>query len=367
MGHIFLNFIFYNFILISVYRHYKHGDYYINKNKLIYYTFILIAFGTFGSGEGDSLHYEASVKMIHSLLEAESRLNGMELQYNYLAYLVDGNYYLWRFVIFSIQFIGMSLMMYKAKLNTYPTLLCFVSFFLILSVYQRSYWGVIYFFLGLYLLIEKKNPLFIIVMALCYLSHTQNILLFAMLPLAFIEFKKWHMLILFIYIGIMGPMLNNHFSNILDAGGIDGADYISGKMALYSQSEIGFFGASIGEYTISFLRYLPMVLFLLTWMRIILLRRDFYISFYRPFQRILNITVGILATSIVIYAADLGGGTFFYRTVAMAYFPVTILLPYMIDNHVIKHTTFNRYLIIFTIGSELSCLKDLYYAYVGGL
>ncbi len=36
---------------------------------------------------------------------------------------LNGNYFLWRFVLYSIQFIGFSWFLYKAKLNTYPIFL----------------------------------------------------------------------------------------------------------------------------------------------------------------------------------------------------------------------------------------------------
>ena len=155
MVHIIISFLFYNLLLIIFYRHYKKGDYYINKSDLFFYTILLIAFGTYGGGEGDYLHYKKAVENIHSLADV-FYYTGMEVQYYYLAYLSEGSYTLWRFFIFSIQFFGLGWFLYKAKLNTYPILLTFTSLFLVTSVYGRVYWGVIYFFMGCYLLIEKR-------------------------------------------------------------------------------------------------------------------------------------------------------------------------------------------------------------------
>ena len=126
MGHIFFSFILYNIILVSIYVKYRRGEYYIKKSILLLYTVLLIVFGTYGTGEGDYLHYKESVESIHSLFDV-FYYNGMEVQYNYLALFLEGNYTLWRLVIFSVQFIGMSLLLYKAKLNTYPILLFFIA------------------------------------------------------------------------------------------------------------------------------------------------------------------------------------------------------------------------------------------------
>lgn len=367
MGHIFLSFIFYNILFLSVYLRYKQGKYYIKKKDLFFYTILLVTYGTYGGGEGDFLHYEESVKMIHSLSDAEGHLNGMEIQYNYLAFLVDGNYYLWRLIICIIEFGGMSWLLYKAKLNTYPILLCFITLFLILSVYQRSYWGVIYFFLGLYLLLQKRKPLYLVLMSLCCVSHTQNLLLIALLPLALINVKKWLLICILFSLYPLGSLLNNSFFDIIISGGIDGADYVNDKMAVYSQSGIGYFGSSIGEYLLSFLRYTPMFILFISWNLLILKKNKIYSSLYKPYQRILNITLGIFCTSIVVYFANLGGGTFFYRTLAMTYFPVTLLLPYMRRISLISKKTFNICIFIFALTSEYSYIKDLYYAYQAGL
>ena len=365
MGHIFLSFLFFNFIYIIFYQHYKRGDYYINKTNLVIYTLLLVAFGTYGGGEGDYVHYKERIEEFHSILDV-LYAGGMEKQYYYLAYLVDGNYDLWRLVLFSIQFVGMSWLLYKAKLNTYPILLCFIASSLVSSVYGRAYWGSIFYFLGTYLLIEKKNPLFLIIIALSYFSHTQNIVLLAMLPLAFINIKKWHILLVIVLSGTLVTLLKDTFTNILNSGGIEGADYVNDRMQKYSEGSLGNFGNSIGEYIMFVLHYVPIALVLLTYLKVLFKQRNKYLSFYKPYRGILNVAIGIVATSIIVLLAALGGGTFFYRILAMAGYPITLLLPYMVESNVIKKKTFNLYILFFFITTEISYFKDLYYAYMNG-
>lgn len=366
MSHIFISFLFYNLILIILYKHYKKGEYYIKKSDLFFYTILFIAFGTYGGGEGDFLHYQERVSLFQ-FLDDVYYYDMMEVQYNYLAYWLHGNYYLWRLVIFSVEFIGMSWFMYKAKLNTYPIFICFVAYCMILSVYNRGFWGGIYFFMGLYLLIEKKNPLFLIAIALCYFSHTQNIVLLALLPLGFIRFKSWHFLLILLSAGMIVVLLHDTFNNILDAGGIEGADYINKKMDDYSQSRISNFGNSIGEIVIFILRYVPMFIIVFSWITLVIKNRDKYLSLYKPYRGVINVTIGLIIIAIIILFASLGGGTFFYRVLSMALFPLSITLPYLFEEGVLRVRTFNFYIVFFIIGSELNYIKDLYYAYVGGL
>lgn len=366
MGHIFLSFLFFNFIYIVIFRHYKKGDYYINKRDLLIYTLLLVAFGTYGGGEGDYIHYKERVEEIHSILDVIS-VGSMEIQYYYLAYLVDGNYNLWRFVLFSIQFIGMSFFLYKAKLNTYPVFLCFISICLVESVYGRAFWGSICFFMGTYLLIEKKNPLFLIAIALSYFSHTQNMVLLALLPLAFIDFKEWHLVIVVLLMGVIVSLFKDTFTSYLDSGGIEGADYFNSRLETYSD-KTGHrnFGNSFGETLVFILRYTLIVGSVLSWLRMILVHRVKYLSFYKPDRRLINITIGVTTVSFVLLISSVGSGTLFYRVLSMTLFPISILIPYMAENKKIKKKSLNRIIFLYFVVAELSYAKDLYYAYVSG-
>lgn len=368
MGHIFLSFLFFNVILLIFYNHYKRGHNYIKKSNLIFYTILLIAFGTYGTGEGDYLHYKESVALFESMFDVV-RYNGMEIQYNYLAFILGGNYTLWRLVIFSIQFIGMSWLLYKAKLNTYPVYLGIVAICLLLYTYQRSYWGVIFYFLGMYLLVEKKNPLFLIIIALCYVSHTQNIILLALLPLCFVNIKRWEMLLAIVLIGTIAALLKDYFTGFIDAGGIDSeeADYLNDKVSRYGEGGTNFFGSSIGEYAVFIMRYVPLALIVLSWIKMIFDNRKKYLSFDKPYRSVMNVAIGLTIASVVILVSDIGAGIFFYRVLAMVLFPVALLLPYMVEKGIIKKIAFNRYILIYIICAELNYVKDLYYAYVHGV
>ena len=365
MGHIALSLLFYNLLLSIFYYHYKRGHNYIKKSELVFYTILLIAFGTFGGGEGDYLHYKERVALFQNLYDV-FYYDMMEVQYNYLAYLVDGNYNLWRLILFSIQFIGMSWFLYKAKLNTYPIFLCFVSYCLIMSVYNRGFWGSIYFFMGVYLLIEKKNPLFFIAIALCYFSHTQYVALLSLLPLAFFDLKKWHIVLVILLFGTAVIILGDLFSSFQNSSNIVENEYISKKALEYSESDLGAFGNSIGEYLIFILRYSPMALLFLSWLKMLFIKHDKYLGYYKPMRRVFNITNGVIVLSFIVLFANLGGGTYYYRILAMALFPVSIILPYMVNNGLLRKQSFNHYLFVFIIGSEMNYIKDLYYAYLGG-
>lgn len=367
MGHIFLSFLFFNLILIVFYRHYKKGEYYIKKKDLVFYTILLIAFGVYGGGEGDYLAYKTSVEENFQSLFDVYYEDSFEIQYNYLAYIVGGNYNLWRLVIYSIQFIGMSWLLYKAKLNTYPFFICFISICLVMSVYGRAFWGAIYFFLGVYLLIERKNPLFLIIIALSYVSHTQNLALIALLPLAFIEFKRWHLLVIIIVFGTLVTSFQDLFTSFLDSGGVEGADHLNDKMQLYGQTGTQkAFGNSIGEVTIFILQHVPIVFLFLYLLKIFLMDNNRFAIINKPYRRVMSFIFALILISIIILISGIGSGALFYRVLDMVFFPITLLLPYLNEIGIIKKRTFKNIIALYIFVAELGYAKDLYYAFVGG-
>lgn len=366
MGHIFLSFLLFNIILIICYNNYIKGCYYIKKKRLLFLTILLITFATYGTGEGDYLHYKENVELFHSLYDV-MYYKGMEVQYNYLAYILGGNYTLWRLVIFSLQFVGMSLLLYKARLNTYPVFLSIIAVCLVLYTYQRSYWGVIFYVMGLFLLLEKKNPLFLLVIILCYFSHTQNIVLLALLPLGFFNIKRWEIAIVVLFLGVFAAYFKEYFTAYLDSGGIEDADYINSKVGNYGEGGTNFFGGSIGEHVVFILRYAPVVFIVLSWLKTIYTGSIKFMSFEKPYRGIMNVTIGLVLSSLVILLSNIGAGIFFYRILSMTLFPIAIILPYMVNNKILKKKTFNNYIWVYIICSELSYIKDLYYAYAHGL
>lgn len=369
MGHIFLSCLFFNLILIILYSHYKRGGYYVKKKDLILYTILFIAFGTYGGGEGDYFHYQELVEEFNTF-EDVLFFTGMEKQYVFLSYIVGGDYTLWRFILYSIQFIGFSFLLYKANLNTYPVLLSFTSFCLVTSVYGRSFWGIIYFFLGIYSLIEKKNPFYLLAIVLCYLSHMSEIILLALSPLAFINIKKWHFLLIVVVFGSLVAIFKDTFTNLLNTGGIDadGADYLNGRLQHYGNAHsAGNFGNSIGERISMILRDSFVITILFTPVRLIFKSHNGYLSIYKPVRGIINISIGLIITALVVLAASVGSGTIFYRIFDMTFFPVSIILPCLWCSKFISKRRFDLYIYLFIFYSEYGYLKDLYYAYANGI
>lgn len=365
MGHIFLSGLFYNIILIILYRHYKRGEKYIKTKDLVFYTILLIVFGTWGSGEGDYLHYKERVETFNTLFDVTS-VTGMEVQYNYLSYLVNGNYTLWRLVIFTIQFAGMSWFLYKAKLNTYPVYTSFVAICLLMYTYQRSYWGIIFYFMGLFLLIERKNPLYIIPIILCYFAHTQNVIVLLFLPFAFIDIKRWHIASMIAFFGVITSLFRDLFVSILNSGSNADSRYFNEKASLYGESNGNYLGGSIGENVLFILRYLPVIILAISWGYMILKDRKTYMACLKPYRSFINTVLGLVTLALLFFLSSLGSSLFVYRILSMTLFPIAILLPYFAENDRKKMESFTKYLWVYIVCSEISCIKDFYYAYMGG-
>lgn len=225
----------------------------------------------------------------------------------------------------------------------------------------------IFYFIGLFLLIEKKNPLFLVVIGLCYFSHTQNVALLALLPMGFIKLKSWHLIAIVPFLGLIAVYFKDYLLAIIDSGGIEDADYLNSKIHTYGEGGTNYFGSSAGEFLLFVFRYVPMVVVVLTWGKMILTNKKMYNSLGISYRGIMNITLGlVIAAVIVLSASSLGIGIIFYRVLAMALFPLVLLLPYMVDKKMLKKRTFNKILLVYMFCSEYSYMKDLYYAYVSG-
>lgn len=369
MGHIFLSFLFFNIILINLYGHYKRGNYYIKKSQLVIYIILFILFGTYGGGEGDYLHYKSLVEDFGAFNEVVYSTS-FEIQYVFLSYCVGGNYTLWRLILYSIQFVGFGFFLYKARLNTYPVLLSFTALCLVASVYGRTFWGIVYFFLGVYLLIEKKNFYYLIAIALCYLSHMSNLVLIALLPLAFIKIKKWHFLFFLLSFSMIVALFKDSFIGFLNSGGVDadGADYVNSKLQDYGNREAkSYFGASIGMTISVLLRCFFVISILFVVVKLMFKKYDRYLTLYKPVRGIINISFGIILLSSVILSASVGGAPLFYRIFDLALFPVSIILPCLLTSNHVRKMTYDLYIYCFIIYTEYGYIRDLYYAYAEGL
>ena len=333
------------------------------------YIILFILFGTLGGGEGDYIHYKEIVESYHDYSDVLF-FTGMERQYVFLAYIVGGNYTLWRFVLFSIQFVGLGFFLYKAKLNTYPVLLSFTSFCLVTSVYGRSFWGFIYFFLGVYLLIQNKNPLYLIAVLLCYVSHTSEIVLIALLPLAFININKWNILFFFLFSGLLVSIFKEKFTDLLNSGGFnyEGADYINNRMLNYGNKEAeSYFGKSIGQTITIILRDSYVIAILFSIIKLMFKNNIVYLTIEKPVRSIVNITIGITIIASIILAASIGGAVLFYRIFDMTFFPISIILPCLRYYNVFNKRKYDIYIFLFIFYTEFSYLIDLYYAYAHGI
>lgn len=369
MFHIFLSFIFFNIIVYDLYGHYKRGGYYVKTKDLYRFVILFILFGTYGGGEGDFLHYKDIVEGYNTMSDVLF-YTGMEQHYVYLSYLVGGNYYLWRFVLFSFEFLGFGFFLYKSKLNTYPILLSFATLCLITSVYGRAAWGGIYFFFGVYLLIEKKNPLYLIAIILSYVSHTSGLVRIFLLPLAFINIKRWHIIAIVLIFGSLVVAFREKFTDIINSGGIDyeGAEYINDRLQTYGEGgSKSYFGKSLGTAITIILKDILVVSILYSITKSIFKNRNGYLSMYKPLRGVINISLGIVLLSFIVLAASVGSAPFFYRIFDMSTFMVSIILPCLTQSNFFTKRRYENYIYWFIFYSEFGYLRDLYYAYANGV
>lgn len=360
MEGIVLSFLLYNVIMWLIYSHYKRGEYKISNKNLIWFTVLFVALGTYGNHIGDYWRLNEVIELYGSTSTFDIG-KSMEEQYYMLAKFVNGNYVLWRLVINAIAFIGLAFFLRKANMDNYPTLLLFAAMCLFWVAGHRGRWGYIYYYFGVFLFFKNKNPLYLLLAALSYFSHSSVVLLLALLPFSFFKFNRY--LAIFAIIALVFGM--GFFQDYFDSIALNGLDneYYSHKVETYAgQTANNFFGSSIGEYLQNFFSMVPMYLFMFYMSKKMLFDRSFTENMGREYNAVANVSIILFFVSIMAYFMNLGSGTIAYRILTMSTFPIIILYPYVLtaekERYVPKMTKW------FFVSTELVYLFSTYYAFM---
>lgn len=358
-----LSFLLYNIIVMLIYKHYKRGEYNISIKQLILFTLLFIAFGTFGNHLGDYWRINEMIEF-YGKLSSDDIGTSMEKHYYILAKLVNGNYVLWRFVINCVAFIGFAFFLYKSKMANYSTLLLFASMCLFWVAGHRGWWGYIYYYYGVYLFFRDKKYIYLILATLSYFSHSSNILLLALLPIAFFKFNRYCTILVIVFLFFGLDRLQEYF-NIIAVNGVED-EYYSKKINAYSsQTENNFFGSSIGEYLQNFFILVPKYLFMFYMLKLLLFNKYNIRNMSTEQNAITNISVILFLASIAAFFMDLGSGTIAFRMLTMSTFPILLLSDFILDgkNQKYKIKMSNWFL----ISIELTYIFSIYYASIHGV
>ena len=363
MAGLIISFIFYNFIVMLIYGHFKRGEYNISNNQLIFFTLLFIAFGTYGNHLGDYWRINEVIET-YGVLSSDVIGVSMEKHYYLLAKLVNGNYVLWRLVINCVAFIGFAFFLRKSKMANYPTLLLFATMCLFWVAGHRGWWGYIYYYFGVYLFFRDKKYIYLILAAVSYFSHSSNILLIALLPIAFFKFNRFYTIVIIVVL-ILGLDKLQEYFDFMVGGGVEN-EYYSHKLNTYSsQTANNYFGSSIGEYLQNFFTLVPKYLFMFYMLKSLLFNKKYMKCIRAEHNAIINISINLFLVSIAAFFMNLGSGTIAYRLFTMSTFPIFILSDFILNGRYQKYKLKMTYW--FLISIELVYIFSIYYASIHGV
>lgn len=163
-----------------------------NNDRLLLIFFVLTAL--LGAQIGDYFGYMEDLSDVYKVSESytwdDFHDYHMEPQYYILYRYLGGSYFLWRFIVFGLQFFILFSFAKKTGYHEWLFYLIFAMVYLKGSIVGRSNWGLIWFFCCiLYYLISNKK-LYLLLSIVCIFSHRSLLILPALIPLLFLKLNK---------------------------------------------------------------------------------------------------------------------------------------------------------------------------------
>ena len=354
---ILFNYVLYHYKELSNKRFFQP----IPSNRRIY-IFILFTFcGLVGLQHGDYFRYAEEVREIVRTA-ASYRITHLEYQYEQLAKLVQGNYLLWRFIIFGGQFAILLYYLKKINLFSYGFLYVFSVMCLHSMVVGRASWGVVLFFCTTYYAIQSKNYKHLFITPLCLYSHTSLVVLLAVLPLIFLKFNKKSIFFFIILYFALSNVLYYAFENIPLLATYEQTEIISQKMESYAdpdrENSIGFFGNSFAAKLSSIPEKLGLSALLIILLVKAYKKRGFI---EHSIHFLLLASLFLVMFSFVMLEGEFGAGTLSYRFFNMIKLPLSIALYYFYKKELITRKVFVLFITIFIFVLEVTLIVPLYY------
>lgn len=349
---------YFQIILLIIFSHCRRGEYDIPDKKLWFYMMLFIVYATYGNHFGDYFGYDEMIMNYGKTPWFDVGVH-MEPQYYYLAKIVNGNPLLWRLTIGCISFIGLGFFLKQSDMNNYPTLLFFAVASLFWAAGHRGWWGIIYFFFGVYLCFYKKKLWYLIFCFVVLYSHASHIAMLCLLPLAFFRFNKYIAIIAIASMFGFTAVFHDYFNSFLMSGMED--EYAAEKINAYTaQGGNKFLGDSIGEILQNVTSKGPSFVFLFYLFWKMICDKSFRLRMSREVNALSNISFGLSITSVLFILMNMNSGTFSTRLFTMASFPIMLIAPSILTKD--KRKYYMKYIKWRWISIELTYFFALYYS-----
>lgn len=327
--------VIFHIILYLAYKPYSAGEYHIPDKKMWIMMLLCIIYGTYGTHYGDYFRYDEMVEF-YGTSPWNDVGYAMEPQYYHLAKLVKGTPWLWRLAINSITFLGLGFFLEKANMNNYPTLLFFIVSCLFWAAGHRGWWGLIYFFFGVYLCFYKKNYIYLLFCAAVLYSHASHIVLLALLPIVFFRFNKY--IALFAIAAMVASLsaFQDYFNMLVMTGVED--EYAAEKLTAYTtQGGQNFFGDSLGEILQNLTSKIPTYIFFFYLFKKVIFDRKFRNTMSRELNALVNVAFCLFFASLACNLIDMNSGTFATRLFSMLALPAVMMAPLVLQGENSKY------------------------------
>lgn len=280
----------------------------------------------------------------------------------------NGNYELFRFIIFGGTIFLIYCISHVMKINSYFALLFWFLLYYNVSFYARASLAMAIYFLGLALVVTKKtrNPFFWIgigILISSVLFHRELIVAIALTPIIFIPLTaknfKWIILLLLLIIVPISLFIMNNPTILAEVS--DNESY-NQKMDLYIESSINGLWAegNIRGYISLFMQYAYMFgAFYLISIRILSKKTSRYIT--HSINKLYTVTFGIVLVSIIMYIVFGQYNIYFYRIFYISLIPTGIILAYLFIHRLLKVKWILYLFTIVLLSRTISWLTMLYH------
>lgn len=263
-----------------------------------------------------------------------------------IASFVDGNYELFRLIIWGSAILFYFLASKFLKLNSYVSLLLWFVFFNGIIFYARATLAMAIFFLGAAIIIRGKKNIFsfllgLAIMVVSIFFHREMMVAVGLSPVMFIKISKKNykkillaVLILVIpatFIIINNPSLLNDITN---------NDTYADRFNSYQDemAEGTWGGQNIFGYMIIIIRYIIYYFMIFTIAKVFLRKQDEQDEHFVMMRKMFQLASAIIVVASLFFII-FGFGVFFYRIIFISAIPLSLVLSYLYTNRLISKQT----------------------------
>lgn len=331
----FLNIIVYN--ILSIFAFQNAGKNIYNKVVINFIWGIILFFCIYPFFSGDWLHYREKIIYFYYY-----RATDLEPIYTSIMDYVGLNYFAFRFIIWGSALIFLKLLFSRLKIFETRTLLIFIIWGLLFYSYPRVSLGLSILFYGYSLLIRPINRKFIsyvlgiLLIILSCSFHKSIISLAVIIPFTLFPITR-KLVCMFIFGAFLGVyFINNYLLSLKDITTIiEGGNYFIKEAN----------AISLGQQIVNFVLRIPIIVISVIIAYKVLFRKQLHLNSY--IYKFLSYLILILLLSFVFFFSDISNLTLFYRTLYMAFIPLSIVLAALYKtrlNHTIRTWTYIAYI-----------------------